>query len=105
MSKLFVVSDTHFFDYQIIERGKVRHGLYRSIDEMHSDICSNWKSIVSPEDTVIHLGDVAKQHLRETEKILGELPGKKRLILGNHDDVVFFGLSQMFLTVFLVGKN
>ena len=99
MSKLFVVSDTHFFDYQIIEQGKVRHGLYRSIDEMHADICSNWKSIVSPEDTVIHLGDVAKQHLRETEKILGELPGKKRLILGNHDDAVFWAKSTVFESI------
>lgn len=46
----------------------------------------NWHNTVTPEDLVIHLGDVAIGHLSDWQWIIPSLPGRKILIRGNHDD-------------------
>lgn len=46
-------------------------------------IIKNWNQTVKPEDTVIHLGDVAIG--KKSEWIMPSLPGRKILIRGNHD--------------------
>jgi calcineurin-like phosphoesterase family protein len=48
-------------------------------------IIDNWKAVVSPTDTVIHLGDVIFKRRFELRDILGQLPGIKILTVGNHD--------------------
>lgn len=50
-------------------------------------ICQNWKRMVKPKDTIIHLGDCAWDD-KGMEKLL-KLPGKKILIRGNHDHKTF----------------
>jgi calcineurin-like phosphoesterase family protein len=49
---------------------------------------NNWWETVGLEDTILHLGDVAMSkgimELKE-EHFIKNLPGKKYLILGNHD--------------------
>lgn len=55
---------------------------------MNEAIRHNWNSVVKPEDKVYHLGDVY-MGWNEQEDILhflNSLNGKKRLILGNHDN-------------------
>ncbi len=49
---------------------------------------ANWEKTVRPEDTILHLGDVAfgkKQQIYVWAQRIAELPGKKYLIKGNHD--------------------
>lgn len=49
-------------------------------------IIKNWHNLVSPEDLVIHLGDVAIGKREDWGWIIPSLPGKKVLVRGNHDD-------------------
>lgn len=75
----WVIADTHFGHKMLIEEG------YRpaNYDER---IIKRWLQMVSPEDLVIHLGDVA---LPDSDKAIweqiAELPGRKILVMGNHD--------------------
>lgn len=48
-------------------------------------IIDNWKAVVAPTDTVIHLGDVIFKRRYELRGILEQLPGIKILTVGNHD--------------------
>ena len=50
---------------------------------MDSAIIQNWNKVVSDQDIVYHLGDV---YFKNPENVLPYLKGRKRLILGNHDD-------------------
>jgi len=58
--------------------------------ENHEEkIVENWCRVVDPEDTVFVLGDISwAMRLEEAEphfKLLKSLPGKKRILKGNHD--------------------
>ena len=48
----------------------------------------NWYNTVAPEDTILHLGDVAfgnKEAIYNWAQTIKRLPGRKLLIKGNHD--------------------
>ena len=47
---------------------------------------SSWRQTVSKRDYIIMLGDVAFD--QESLDVIGNLPGRKVLIKGNHDDLV-----------------
>lgn len=74
---LWVITDTHF-NHTAMIRSCSRPENFTDI------ICENWKKMVSPTDTVIHLGDCAWRP-EGMERLLN-LPGKKILVRGNHDD-------------------
>lgn len=73
---IWITTDTHFGHRNIIK-------LANRPENYEELIITNWKAVVSPEDTVIHLGDVAwgGKYL----SIIKELPGQKILVRGNHD--------------------
>ena len=76
MSKFWIITDTHFGHDNIIK--------YCNRPENFADIIvNNWNQMISENDTVIHLGDVAWNN--ESLKIIEKLHGKKMLVLGNHD--------------------
>jgi calcineurin-like phosphoesterase family protein len=53
---------------------------------MNEVLVENWNSLVKPEDTVWHLGDVALCRSKEDiQHIVSRLNGHKSLIIGNHD--------------------
>jgi calcineurin-like phosphoesterase family protein len=55
---------------------------------MNQKIIDNYNSIITENDTVIHLGDLSatvKPHLNEFKTILQSLNGQKILLRGNHD--------------------
>ena len=52
---------------------------------MNEKLIENWRSTVTPDDTVYVLGDVIYRNSRAPAYDLNPLPGKKHLILGNHD--------------------
>lgn len=82
MSKIFITSDTHF--------GHDRGFLYeprgfKSIQEHDETIIWNWNSVVKPDDTVYHLGDVMLGNNEHGMECLQRLNGQIKLIRGNHD--------------------
>jgi calcineurin-like phosphoesterase family protein len=99
--RTFVISDLHMGHKNIL-RFTINDGQrlrpFRDIHEMHSVIMDRWCQVVTPQDKIYVLGDVAMT--RPGLELLRTLPGKKRLIRGNHDlmndkwyhDVGFRGL-------------
>ena len=82
MSKIFIVSDTHF--------GHDRAFLYSprgftSIQEHDTAVIKNWNSVVGPDDTVYHLGDVMLNDDYHGIECLRQLNGKIKIIPVNHD--------------------
>lgn len=77
----WIISDTHFGHKNIVK--------YCNRPLNHNEkMYRNWQSLVRPTDTVLHLGDVSVWYGDEKNYWLGyagSLPGKKYLILGNHD--------------------
>lgn len=80
--KIFITSDTHFchnkeFVYQ--PRG------FSSVHEMNEEIVKRWNSVVSPIDTVYHLGDVMLNNNAAGVRFLNQCHGNIRILTGNHD--------------------
>ena len=94
MSKnIWLISDTHFNHSKILEfsQGGKPIRPFSSVNEMNQLMLDNWASTVKPEDTVVHLGDVlfGENKVDWLTTNFAKLPGKKRLVLGNHDNVKF----------------
>ena len=110
MSKLFLISDTHFFHEAMINRLQTGSGEYvrsrfSSVEEMNETIIKNWNDVVSADDRVIHLGDFA-WHSAGTdaiESIIKRLNGKKKMLYGNHD-AGLFGFYRKFFDVDVYAK-
>ena len=84
---IYFISDTHFRHKNILKfypKRKERYGA-ESVYQMDSAIINEWNSIVSPDDTVYHLGDVAFCSPKIATDILSQLNGKIHLVVGNHD--------------------
>lgn len=82
MHDIWFTSDTHFGHKNIIE---FEHNArpFATIQEMHEAMIERWNNVVKPKDLVYHLGDVVfgKGYL----PIMDRLNGRKRLVMGNHD--------------------
>lgn len=91
MTNVWVTSDTHFGHENII---KFCSRPFTSAKEMNEAMIENWNSVVGENDIVYHLGDVYfnKNH----SDFHNRLKGKKRLILGNHDNAKDPLLIQTF---------
>ena len=73
---LWIITDTHIGHKAIISYCG-RPGNFGSL------ILKNWKRMIAPEDTILHLGDVAWGE--DNLKLITYLPGHKILVRGNHD--------------------
>lgn len=78
--KIFVVSDTHFNHTNII---KYCNRPFSSVKEMDECLIENWNETVRDQDIVYHLGDV---YFGTEGRVVNKLKGRKRLVLGNHDN-------------------
>ena len=79
---VFVIADTHFF-----HSGMLRFRRFSHIEQMNEYIIKAWNSVVSPNDTVVHLGDFAwTKDQRRLNYIVSRLNGTIMLIRGNHDN-------------------
>jgi calcineurin-like phosphoesterase family protein len=88
MSEPHFISDTHFWHKNIIAycNRKNKDGkLFSTVEEMNEELVENWNKVVSPYDTVYHLGDFAFGNLKKACSILERLNGRKFLVTGNHD--------------------
>jgi calcineurin-like phosphoesterase family protein len=80
----WIISDTHFGHEAIVGfcNRPIRHNVIME---------AFWHDLVKPEDTILHLGDVATWKTKKDEHrdgwlpVLRDLPGQKLLVLGNHD--------------------
>ena len=52
---------------------------------MNEHMVKQWNSVVSPNDIVFHIGNIAIGNVNEIKEILQALNGKINLIAGNHD--------------------
>lgn len=82
MARVFVISDTHFGHKNIIEFEKAARP-FTTVEEHDRELVARWNAVVSKRDTVWHLGDVFFG--KDGHKVLAELNGYKKLVLGNHD--------------------
>lgn len=55
-----------------------------------------WNSVVKPGDRVYHLGDVFMGSQETFPKLWARLNGRKRLIVGNHDDIPYLSNGKFF---------
>jgi len=78
----WVISDTHLAHRRIIE---YCDRPFHSVGEMNECLIHNWNSVVQPQDTVYHLGDVGFGDLSEFQH---RLNGTIHLIQGNHDSSI-----------------
>jgi len=87
---IYLIGDTHFYHNNIIE---YCNRPFKSSLEMNDIIIENWNSIITEDDTVIHLGDFAIGYDRENYNnkkdcyidLMRKLNGEKILVRGNHD--------------------
>lgn len=87
MAKIWITSDTHFFDEKVL----TQRPRFHSIDEMNSSIKYKWNKKIKKNDIVYHLGDFATDtkgdvRKRTLQKFFDSLNGRKWLIKGNHDE-------------------
>tara|TARA_R100001163_G_C5041232_1_gene179333 strand:+ start:73 stop:726 length:654 start_codon:yes stop_codon:yes gene_type:complete len=78
-SRIWVVTDTHFFHKGIVRRG------VRPPD--HNERTAEALSKLGRCDILIHLGDFAFAKYSEAAEIMGRCPARSKiLLLGNHDN-------------------
>jgi calcineurin-like phosphoesterase family protein len=73
-------ADTHFLHNTVAGlRG------FDSREAHDEELIARWNSVVSPTDTVWHLGDVGLGNEARVLELAGRLNGYKHLVAGNHD--------------------
>lgn len=82
MSDLWFTSDQHFGHGNIIE---FCDRPFRTLDGMNEFLRLAWNEVVKPDDTVVHVGDVAMGRTEDVAPVLSALNGRKLVLLGNHD--------------------
>ncbi|MET3438848.1 metallophosphoesterase family protein [Sphingomonas sp. 1185] len=78
---IFFTADTHFGDHRTINIWKRP---FASVAEMDALLIDRWNAVVGPEDSVWHLGDVARRPA-DVPGLLVRLHGTKHLLRGNND--------------------
>ena len=107
MSETWLISDTHFNHSRIltftdsVTNKLIRGDRFSSIDEMNEHMIEQWNSVVKPNDTIYHLGDVFFGNRDDFEKIWGRLNGRKKLIVGNHDNIKYLSTGEFFEEVLM----
>lgn len=97
MANVLFCSDLHFGHRNI---GKFREPLnpHASEEENRWRICEEWRRTVTKRDIVFVLGDACFSE--DTLFEFGDLPGKKILIRGNHDDLPIQSYLKYFDEVY-----
>ena len=82
VKNLYLIADTHFGHYNIIE---YENRPFLTAEEMDEYMIEMWNDTVCPHDTVLHLGDFFLTNTKRQLEIMDRLNGKIILIRGNHD--------------------
>lgn len=76
------IADMHFDHADIIPYD---NRPFDSAEEMNAAMIVRWNSVAGPDDLTWILGDFCAGNAERWAGILGQLNGRKALILGNHD--------------------
>lgn len=82
MTTTWFSSDIHFGHKNIIE---FCNRPWETVDEMNEGIIENFNRFISPEDTLILVGDLCMGRKDDTIPLLGRINGTKIVVPGNHD--------------------
>ena len=80
--KIFLIGDCHFEHRNIINYCSRP---FANVEEMNEILIKNWNSVVGKNDIVYVDGDFALCGKQKIIEIGQRLNGRKRLIMGNHD--------------------
>lgn len=81
----YFTSDWHVGHDNILNLGGGRP--FGSLNHMHTTLVNNYYSVVTDEDEVYFVGDIAMGNLEQSILLFRGLPGKKFFIAGNHDRI------------------
>lgn len=105
MRDIWVTSDTHFGHTNILRftdaGGQLVRPGFTSVDDMNQTMVDRWNSVVRPGDIVYHLGDVFFGDKAAFQSLWARLNGRKRLIVGNHDDIKYLSSGGFFSEVLM----
>ena len=89
--RTWIWSDLHLGDDTAIEHGDRP---FESTEHMNAALLDAWRTSVEADHTIVNLGDVtgAGTPWRRNANALRELPGRKIVVLGNHD---FTGIGSV----------
>ncbi len=93
MSKVYLISDPHLGHDRILQFSKDTR-VFGSIEEHDNYICDEWCSKVTKRDLVIVGGDLGIGQYAIDR--IAELPGTKKLIRGNHDQMHISRYLEVF---------
>lgn len=99
MPETFFTSDTHFDHQPIIHLSKRP---FESVSEMNETLIANWNAVVSPKDTVWHLGDFSMGSDQPASVFVNRLNGSIHLIEGNHDHKTVRDCAGSFASIDLM---
>lgn len=81
----YYIADNHFAHANIIE---FCNRPFNSVEEMDQFMINAWNRVVTQEDEVYIIGDLIYRSKKPYTWYLEQLPGKKHLIIGNHDGLM-----------------
>jgi calcineurin-like phosphoesterase family protein len=82
----YFTSDLHLSHRNII---KYSNRPFANAAEMNEVLIKNWNSVVSPDDIIYILGDVAfEKDIEKLDWYLSRLQGEKHIVWGNHDTLL-----------------
>jgi calcineurin-like phosphoesterase family protein len=86
MSNIFIGSDFHWGHTNILRYCPESRSRYNNdIQYMNETMVQEWNDLVSPDDTVYMLGDIAFMSAQKAYDYVSRCNGNKILITGNHD--------------------
>ena len=91
MSRVYIISDLHLGHTNVLKFSNRPHD---TVEEMFESIKAQWNSVVTKRDIVWILGDVAWS--QEWALRVRELNGRKRLVMGNHDNRIGYSTLGVF---------
>lgn len=94
---VWFISDTHLGHRKIIEFEPMRAALFSTIEDHDKAILGLWRARVKKHDIVYCLGDMAWS--AKALEQLRNLPGKKKLVMGNHDKFAMSQYMEIFVKI------
>ena len=96
----YYISDVHLFHKNVTAEGSnFDNRPFKTLEEMHGTIKTNWNNTVTNADHVYILGDLAWKENEDVISFVSKLKGNKHLIVGNHDRVKDQRYKQLFAEV------
>jgi len=100
MAEIWFISDTHFnhenMAVKFLKEDGSKARPFDSVEEMNEVMIQNWNRHIKEQDHIWHLGDIILGDRAKIPSILSRLKGKKRMLLGNHDQLKGNELMKFF---------